>query len=164
MQPVVVRRLAACVERVGAVDRVERRQRPARFDGAVDGALVDDVDVDDHLRIGDGSVGRIPVAARPVGVEVPRHLVVELRRPVAYGRVRLQDHRQPLVVDHDGRERVLGLIPRLRHDRGDPIADEPDTVRLERHPGARHILSGGSGSDSRRRQGSTRTAVASSVR
>ena len=57
-QAVVVRRLRAGVERVVAFDRVEGRQRAARLNRAVDGALVEDVDVYDDFGISNRLIGR----------------------------------------------------------------------------------------------------------
>ena len=63
------------------------------------------------------------VAARPAKADIFRCSVMQLRRLRSGRRPRIDDSRQRLVVDLDQLAGVKRLLPRLRDDNGDGLAD-----------------------------------------
>ena len=118
-----MRVLAGGVERElvgGAVVLADRR---ARLDRVGHQAVVDQVDLGDVGRPGEGLVGRRLVAELPVVDRVAGRLLVDLRLALI-ARMRGRDAgRQHLVVDLDQLGRVLGLMVGLGDHHGDVIAD-----------------------------------------
>lgn len=135
-EAVVVRPLGGGVEGVLAGDGVVVAHRAARFDGAVDGALVDEVEFHGDLGRGDGRVGAVLVAAGPVRVQVAGDGLVQLGRAFGEGLVGPGDHGQGLVLDGDRGQCGGGLARGLGDDHGDGVAHVAHGVPGEHGAGA----------------------------
>ena len=68
--------------------------------------------------------------------------LVDGRRAVGERRVHGEQRRQLLVLDLDERRGRLGGRLARRHDRGHPVADEPDVLAEQRLVVERHVLAG----------------------
>ena len=160
-----VRRLVAVVDVELAGLRVEVGDHPARLERRRMAAGIDDVALDDRVRLGErpvgrGLVARLPGRAREV-VALPRLVVADQRRVGIQRLARIHDRRQRLVLDVDQLERVVrGVLVGRDHER-DLLALEADLVAGEhglrvvgdrRHPGEAErleILRGDDGGDVR---------------
>jgi len=95
------------------VDRFEVGDRPAALDRRRVRPRVVQVQLGDHVRLGEGPLGARGVADRPVVDDVAGLVllvVADDRGALGHGLVRVHDDRQRLVVDVDRLARVLGDV------------------------------------------------------
>ena len=120
------------------------RDGRARLHRVRDQPLKVDRVLDDHVRLLERLVD---LSARdyPVKRLVPRRVVVNLRRAVLRGRLRVDRRVERLVVNVDVFQRVLRLVAALRHHHRDGVAHVPHLVlrnrRMVRHDqvGVRYV-------------------------
>jgi hypothetical protein len=99
-------------------------------------ALASDRQLDRRILVERGCDGLARVREVEQAIVVP--VLVELGRPVCQRVLDRRDRRQGLVVDCDGRRRVLGLIAVVGNDHGHGCAHETDAVARQREQ--MHVL------------------------
>ena len=99
----------------------------ARFHGVRDQPLKVDRVPNDHVRLLERFVD-LSARDRPLERDVVRRVIVDLRRAVLRGRLRVDRSVERLVVHVDVFERVLRLIPALGHHHRYGVAHVPDLV------------------------------------
>ncbi len=120
------------VERVLPGRPIEFGDRGAGLHGIGDETLVDQVDLGDMGRLGEGRIHGALVAEMPVVAEIALGLGPDLRR-VGLQRIgRIDRGLQLLIVDRDQLGRVAGLGSGLGDDDGDMIADMAHEIGHQR--------------------------------
>ena len=97
--------------------------RRARLHEARDHARIDDRDLGDRMRLGEGLLGRLLVADRHVEQHVAGMVRPDLRRVLLHGIGDAVDRRQRRPVDLDRLDRVARVIDGVGDDEGDGVAD-----------------------------------------
>src|SRR5690242_19511261 len=104
-----MRVLARRVERILARRPVELTDRGTRFHRVRDEPIVDEIELDDSRRYGEGGIDRGEVAQMPVVAEVAWRLGMHLRRAALKRRDRVDGRRLLDIIDLD----ELGGVARL---------------------------------------------------
>ena len=116
--------LAGGVEGVAVAAAIVLADRGAGLDGVGDLAVVDEVEAGDVVGAGEGLVGRVLVAQRPIHAGVVGSLIVQLWRSV-FGRLgRIDGGREHPVIDPDRLHPVSGLSEAIGDHHGHQVADE----------------------------------------
>jgi hypothetical protein len=134
-EPCHMRVLARRVERVIVGAEIILADRRPRLDRVGDEPVVDEIDPRDVLGLGEGLLGRGPVAEMPAEHGVVRRDLVHLRaRLLRVGHI--DDGREQFVVDGDLLGGVLRLRKSLCDDDGDLVADVAHLALRQRRMGA----------------------------
>ena len=118
-----MRVLARRIERQLIIADIVVANRRPRLHGIGHQAIVDDVELGDVARPGEGGIRRGLVADVPVEDGIAGRLLMHLRRALGLRPAGLRIGGEHLVVDHDRLGRVLGLRQGLGDHHGDMVAD-----------------------------------------
>ena len=127
-----MRVLARRIERVVAGGAVEFADRGARLHRVRNEPVVDEVELDDARRLGEGGIDRGEVAEAPVVAKIARHIGKDLRRARLQRLAGIDDRRLLDIVDLDLVGRLARLLEGLGDDDRDRVADMAHMVGRER--------------------------------